>query len=205
MYPSQTWNWERFSRFHGVWESPEKTRAYLDSLVPVLHIQTWEDWYRISRTQLTLVGASKLISHFGRLYNALAFAFPENPWDSDKFLKIRKLSTQRMLYLRLQELMPNTEISENYYHPGLKWSTAPKKHKMELDMWLPETKVAFELQGIHHYHDTELFFGQNSAAQKNRDKEKRMVCQREGIALVTVPYWWDTGLHSLSDLIEECT
>ena len=58
---------------------------------------------------------------FVTLSNALVYAYPEYPWDLSKFRFRGKKSTQRWLYFKLKELLPNVEIIEEYFHPDLVW------------------------------------------------------------------------------------
>jgi hypothetical protein len=99
--------------------------------------------------------------------------------------------------------------------------------KVELDIWLPSLKLAFEYQGKegpvprtnqvgqHHYHDYEAMFGPvgDLSSIETRDKQKQKMyrtindeltrcrCSEAAITLVHVPYWWDESLSSLSDLV----
>jgi hypothetical protein len=67
-----------------------------------------------------LIGGS-IIFKFGSLGNALIYAYPEYPWDFSKIAFKGKRSTQRWLYFKLKELLPNVEIIEDFYHPDLVW------------------------------------------------------------------------------------
>jgi hypothetical protein len=55
------------------------------------------------------------------LGNALKFIYPEYPWDLNKFSFKGKKSTQRWLYFKLKELLPNAYIIEEFNHPDLVW------------------------------------------------------------------------------------
>jgi hypothetical protein len=55
------------------------------------------------------------------LGNALNYIYPEYPWDLTKFSFTGKKSTQRWLYCKLKELLPNVEIIEEFFHPDLIW------------------------------------------------------------------------------------
>jgi len=55
---------------------------------------------------------------------------------------------------------------------------------------------AREYNGEHHYEELP-FFGPLEAVQR-RDMEKRRICEESGIRLLTVPYWWDRSLASLT-------
>jgi len=51
--------------------------------------------------------------------------------------------------------------------------------------------LAFEYQGYHHF-QSQNAFGDLGLIQ-NRDEEKRRACKSQGITLVEVPYWWQSG------------
>jgi hypothetical protein len=73
---------------------------------------------------------------------------------------------------------------------------------MELDIFLPKERVAFEYQGEHHYYDV-YSMGQQIWQRKDRDNEKKAACVENGIALIEVPYWWDKKLPSLMATIHK--
>lgn len=60
-----------------------------------------------------------------------------------------------------------------------------------------------EYNGEHHYNELG-FFGPVEMYQL-RDREKRALAKENGIALVTVPYWWDKRLESLAASIHQVT
>jgi hypothetical protein len=66
-----------------------------------------------------LVGG--IITKFGSLGNALQYIYPEYPWDLNKFSFTGKKSTQRWLYIKMKELLPNVDIIEEFNHPDLVW------------------------------------------------------------------------------------
>lgn len=56
--------------------------------------------------------------------------------------------------------------------------------KAELDIYLPDFKLAFELNGIFHY---EPVFGQKSLKQRqNNDQRKMLACAEQGISLCVI-------------------
>jgi hypothetical protein len=67
-----------------------------------------------------LIGGG-ILAKFGSLGNALKYAYPEYPWDFTEFTFRGKKSTQRWLYFKLRELLPNVEIIEDFNHPDLVW------------------------------------------------------------------------------------
>ena len=39
--------------------------------------------------------------------------------------------------------------------------------------------------------------------QRPRDKEKKKICEQNGITLIEIPYWWDKQLSSLITTIHQ--
>jgi hypothetical protein len=88
-------------------------------------------------------------------------------------------------------------VHENYLHEDLHRLRSGKV--IELDIFLPQEKLAFEYQGEHHYLD--VYAVGVLWDQKELDKEKREVCMEKQITLVEIPYWWDKQLASLAATI----
>jgi hypothetical protein len=59
-------------------------------------------------------------------------------------------------------------------------------YNLELDGYCEELKIAWEYQGIQHYE--EGYFGNDLKYQQWKDEVKRLLCIREGIILITIPY-----------------
>ena len=66
---------------------------------------------------------------------------------------------------------------------------------IELDIYLPQEKLAFEYQGEQHFYD--YYFSGSKWNQKQKDIEKRQTCIENGITLIEIPYWWDFEKESL--------
>lgn len=119
----------------------------------------------------------------------------------------------RRLFLCAKTLFPDTDIEENYLHPDLMWGKSPehaaKSHteetqkKIELDIWIPQHKIAIEYQGEQHYHNTfTRAFSGDLYSYRSRDYKKKQKCESVGIQLFYVPYWWDSDVTSLSSILE---
>lgn len=60
---------------------------------------------------------------------------------------------------------------------------------LELDIHVPDRKVAFEYQGQQHFHPIKAWGGERALAElKNRDGLKMRLCQDNGIKLIHVNY-----------------
>ena len=65
-------------------------------------------------------------------------------------------------------------------------------NRLELDGYNEKLRIAFEYNGIQHYHYFPQFFHNKEIKyffyQICRDKIKRYLCEQEGIYLITIPY-----------------
>lgn len=61
---------------------------------------------------------------------------------------------------------------------------------LELDGWCPELKLAFEYQGSQHYKFNKRFHRsmEDFEKQKQRDEEKKKLCEKHGVKLIEIPY-----------------
>jgi len=71
---------------------------------------------------------------------------------------------------------------------------------MVFDIYAPSLKLAFEYQGLQHYHSHYLFA--DSLYNKLRDSEKRQACNFLDISLIEVPYWWKLDKESIIAFIQ---
>jgi hypothetical protein len=110
--------------------------------------------------------------------------------------------------------MNQEEIFQNYKHPDLIHLVS--RTNMELDIFVAPVALAFEYQGrsltsillsylqipgIHHY-NTHHIFGE-PAKQQQRDLEKKMECEKVGITLIPIPFWWQHDKESLAATIRQ--
>jgi len=72
---------------------------------------------------------------------------------------------------------------------------------MVIDVYVPSLKLAFEYQGIHHFHGHSLFG--DTESHKRRDNDKRQECNSLGITLIEVPYWWQRDKDSILKVLHE--
>lgn len=70
---------------------------------------------------------------------------------------------------------------------------------LELDIFLPDQKLALEYQGEQHYYD--VYSLGSKWNQKRRDQEKRILCKKNELTLIEIPFWWDFQMTSLAATI----
>lgn len=87
------------------------------------------------------------------------------------------------------------------------WMKNRNGHKMELDGYCQELKLAFEHNGLQHYHPTNIYGGSKSYKKIiKHDKLKKKLCAKYGVNLIIIPELFSkTSLSCLKKLIKtEC-
>lgn len=216
IYPDHPWDIPRFDQSpQAYWDSlagpeppsdgptrsPEsQIRSYMEHIANELDVHRADDWYRISRIQLRKVGAAHVVKKYGGIVSLLKRVYPLHRWSEAKFVTAGKKSTQRALRLRLEEIFAGREIIEEYRPtPSALGMGKGFPAGVELDIYVPSVRLAFEFQGAQHYMDV-FTYGQGTQGTE-RDPEKTAVCLKAGITLISVPFWWDTERESLENTI----
>eukprot|EP01126_Amoeba_proteus_P021660 TRINITY_DN2203_c0_g4_i4.p1 TRINITY_DN2203_c0_g4~~TRINITY_DN2203_c0_g4_i4.p1 ORF type:complete len:240 (-),score=37.66 TRINITY_DN2203_c0_g4_i4:11-730(-) len=171
---------------------------FLEQIKCNLFVKAPSDWYRVSRKQLSLVeGGNKFLKSFNSLFSGIKFAYPEYPWNRQKFFFSGKRSSQRWLHLLVKQALPSDDVIEDYNCSGLFWDS---DKPVELDIYVPNYNLAFEYQGEQHYFNLSHIFGIHASLPhyQRRDQIKQKLCLEANISLIYIPYWWD---HKLSSLI----
>lgn len=86
-----------------------------------------------------------------------------------------------------------------------KWLTTERNGRMELDGYCKELKIAFEYNGAQHYKFISQFHSEEQTfeLQKQKDEERRIKCQNQGIILIEIPYTVKTS-DLYSYIYKEC-
>jgi len=85
----------------------------------------------------------------------------------------------------LDKTFPQYRIRENY-RPD--WLMSSNITKLELDFYIEELKIGFEVQGAQHYQFVPHFHGtiENYEKRKQYDIEKRDLCYGAGVKLIEI-------------------
>ena len=187
------YNTPNLSKPSGYWKNKENIINFIEKLKENFHLHTINDWNRLSRSQIRSFGGHSLdkisIENIIRLKN------PKYNFDN---IKNSKKSAQRWLFLQVQKLFPNEEIIEDYFHSDISRESG---YCVQFDIFLIYKNIAIEYHGKHHYEDIPKTFAPLEL-YKNRDDEKIRLCNKFGIKLVVIPYWWDNKFDSLRITLE---
>ena len=75
---------------------------------------------------------------------------------------------------------------------------------MSYDVFISGLSIAIEYQGKQHFEPIDHFGGQEAFERvQQRDKEKRMLSEAQGISLVYINYWEDVTPELVRSKIEE--
>lgn len=196
LYPQEDWNTVQQRMPRGHWDNVDNIREFIERVSKKFVIESPEDWYRVSYEQLAAAGGERLLRRYGGLGHILRQVYPDVAWNWQELRKRDKRSSQRFLFIQLARLFPDYEIIEDYSYKDV---ARVSGQSVELDIFIPHFRLAFEYHGIHHYKDTAAF-GPIEMYQE-RDREKERLCREFGIDLVVIPYTWDNEIDSLKQQI----
>lgn len=185
VYPE--FNWDPYLRNRvpkSYWNKPENIRTFMDRLKEQFNIQSIEDWYRVSVRQIISKGGGGLLQIYNNsLISIFTIAYPEIKWNETKFKTKDKRSAQRLLYNQIQELYPNNEVVEDYFHEELSRLSG---HTIQFDIYIPTLKLGFEYHGEQHFKDLPVYGSIEMYQQRDNEKEK--ICKEHNITLITIPH-----------------
>lgn len=109
---------------------------------------------------------------------------------------------QRLFGNMLDQRLPEYRIRENY-RPD--WLVSSDKTFLELDFYIEELNIAFEVQGEQHYKFVPFFHKSEEDFKKRRrhDREKRNLCEGRRIKLIEIMTEFDAEIAVKN--IEETT
>jgi len=110
--------------------------------------------------------------------------------------------SETMLFNVVSKLFSSYEV---VHHARPEWLEG-----LELDIYVPALKLAFEYQGQQHFHPIEAWGGQGALQEaRRRDERKARLCERQGITLIpidyTEPITEDRVLQDLPPALASCT
>ena len=191
----------------GYWDDETNRNNFFEKLKSKYQLNTLLDWQRLSKRQIISQGGNWLFTgNYAHLkikvqYETLNKEIVTKTITFKELFKnsIRKRSSQRWLFLQIQKLFPNEEIVEDYFHSEISRLSGAN---VQFDVFMMQRKIAFEYHGEQHYEDLPSGFS-NLEMYKSRDLEKETLCNKYGIQLIVIPYWWDNKLESLKETINK--
>ena len=195
IYPEYEWIPWLFDKVpRNYWENDENVKKYLNWFQNKLKFKNLDDWYMITNYHFIENGGSRLLNIYGNLQKLLEKFYPNHKWEWNKL----KIKSQNFLLHNIKLLFPNEEIIElNYRHKDIRYNNT--NQSIELDIFIPKLNLSFEYQGKQHYEFNSIHGPSNP--QKSKDEEKIKLCEKYGITLIQIPYWWNRNLESLKSII----
>lgn len=90
--------------------------------------------------------------------------------------------SETILFEIVRSQFPGSEIMR-HFRPA--WLSG-----LELDIYIPSLRLAFEYQGQQHFFSIKAWGGEDALRRlKERDREKARLCQKHSVSLVTVNYY----------------
>jgi len=204
--PDVNWLEWRFDKTpNGFWADKENCKRYMKWVEDELGITKLSQWYVYDRNILYKYhGGGILAKYQSSLKNILLDVYPDYDWDIGKLIKIGKNELQLLKIIK--HLFPEENIKHKHKHETMRFSKTNKK--MELDIFIPSLKLAFEYQGEQHFETfwqgtIKLTENQSLEANQHRDKEKRNACNNHGITLIEIDYKWDKTSQFVENILVE--
>jgi hypothetical protein len=106
-----------------------------------------------------------------------------------------KWTTETQLYNLLKEILPNNQIVFHY--------RGKEMQGLEIDIFVPELKLAIEYQGEQHYKAIEHWGGKDGLEQRQRnDRIKLQLCKENGYNLVEFSCYDEISRNLIIERIE---
>ena len=191
------------------WEDERNRIRFFEMLKIKYNLKTPMDWKRISKNQITSLGGQWLFYSNNNYLDKTQIEFEIPDKEGNKTIQsynlknlisesIYKRSSQRWLFLQVQQIFPGEEIVEDYFHSEISRESGCS---VQFDVFLIDRNIAIEYHGKQHYEDLPSGFA-TLEMYKNRDIEKENLCKKYGIKLLIIPYWWDNTIESLRETLQ---
>lgn len=190
LYPDYNFiNWKFKNIPKNYWSKDENKIKFLKWFEELKGIKSPEDWYNVSLNDFLDNNAYSLLRKFEKIYNVAKFLYPDFNFEQDKFYSNTK--TQGLIYQYVKEILEEDNLDYDV-HYNYKWDVTydNSNRKIELDIFIPELKLAIEYNGEQHYHLHEHFHRSEDVflKQQERDIEKKRKCKEYNIKLYVIKY-----------------
>ncbi len=174
---------------------PTYLKAHFSDLERALKIDKAEDWYRISRRQVSEIGLRGVVNSAGSLYNFLREFRPDIEWDESRFIGVVFFG-ERLLGSYLRKIFLKNEILESYQINPLSTS---KLIQSNVRFYIPELKLAVDYQKDNYY-GLENVTGTVEVKLK-MDEDKLSWAKENNLTIIFIPFWWNRSIESLIETI----
>lgn len=143
------------------------------------------------------VEISNLSSEITKLERKIDNFFEDICREEFGFRKIGEGNVSELILTKIvQEIYPKEEILMHFRPEWL--------NKLELDIYLPKLKIAFEYQGQQHFFAIKAWGGENSLKNiKLRDELKRQICKELNIILIEIDFTEPLEINYIKSVIEK--
>lgn len=183
LYPDYDFKEWMFSKTtNKFWSNSDNIVKYLKWLAIRLSFKEEKEWYDLTQEMLNRNYGTTLYLKYA-ISDIPKFLYPEYEFLKEEFYKNTK---QYQLFKYVQSLYPDETVLYDDRSTILNPKT---NHYLELDIYVPNLKLAFEYNGIQHYEPKECWGGVESFKEiVRRDKLKKDICEKIGISLIVVKY-----------------
>lgn len=211
IFPDYNWDpWKFHNRSRGFWNDSQNLQKLLGILSRQLNINATKEWlyigdpskYRALNTRNAFRSNGGWLSvliflshHYKDMHLGLPLSL-KKALDGN-FPSIPSSKAQCFLFKMISNLFPDEKLLINFRHSSLVFQRTQKR--MELDLYMPYLSLAIEYLGEQHYRWSAQFGSPKNIQE--RDLEKEQCCHKNGITLITVPYWWDGNVDLLAATI----
>eukprot|EP00026_Physarum_polycephalum_P003249 Phypoly_transcript_03259.p1 GENE.Phypoly_transcript_03259~~Phypoly_transcript_03259.p1 ORF type:complete len:823 (+),score=78.04 Phypoly_transcript_03259:267-2471(+) len=186
------WRFNHTRKF--IFEDKKYQREYLDWLGKELNITKPEDWYYVNPSDIVARYGTEFLDRYDSdLLKALQTVYPEHTWRLPTYAFPTELPwtgrLPNMAVVRLHDILVKFFPGDKIYmsHANDELLDPSTKNRIQFDVFIPRYSLAFDCHDETFYHFSGIF-GPPDANQK-RNELKVAMCERNGIALISVPYW----------------
>jgi hypothetical protein len=210
-FPELSFDFWKFPKSRGNWESLSNQREYILWLGEQLGIANPVDWYNVTEQDFI---DNHGITLLGQYYSSniadciMTILKDEYPWEKIRFYR-NEYKREVRLYGIISCGLPNYTVQFRYKHPEIRHPNSGRK--VEYDIFIEDLDAAIEYQGEQHYRPVDRFDGVDpDEAQKNfehrqkTDQEKREQSNLNNVNLLEIKYSeWDGSLDYVLNIFNE--
>lgn len=161
-----------------------------------LGIRNPEDWYRITKADLSNCGHPRLFHSLTHMVQFLRERYPSILWDPNR-MSWTSLGFSH-LQTTLQQIFPEVLHPSSFFLPSDNIQHIAQKNRF---LVAPKSKLMFEYQGPIRY-AKEILEAREYLRIADSDSELiQGLLKREGLTFVPIPFWWDRKKESLLSTI----